>query len=258
MNFKTEYAIKIITKQSTLDMEDKLKRELTIMNKIKQNSYCVSLRDISQSEYHIYIVMEYCQIGDLFQFKQKYPSLTESKQFIKDILCAIEYLHGQNIVHRDIKPENIFVSRSSTNKEYSFKLGDFGEAECLQDNRVSTLRGTPQFMAPELLLSEGKPVAAKETDLWSFGGTVYTYFTDTLLWQVQEGQDSYLEGLKKAVQKAHGVVDCSDITSPTLVDFLQRMLQVEPSNRATPQELQQHPFLSDQEVITEEEEDLGI
>ena len=76
-----------------------------------------------------------------------------------------EYLHSKNIVYRDLKPENILIAVDGY-----LKLTDFGFAKFLTDGRTYTLCGTPEYLAPEILLNKGH---GKPVDWWTLGILIY-------------------------------------------------------------------------------------
>ena len=75
-----------------------------------------------------------------------------------------EYMHGMDIIYRDLKPENLLVSGDGY-----LKLTDFGFAKIVK-GRTYTLCGTPEYIAPEILLNKGH---GKPVDWWTFGCILY-------------------------------------------------------------------------------------
>ena len=80
------------------------------------------------------------------------------------MVLALEYLHSYCIAYRDLKPENILISHIGY-----LKLGDFGFAKIVKD-RTFTICGTPDYIAPEVLISKGHNAAV---DWWSLGVLIY-------------------------------------------------------------------------------------
>ena len=137
------------------------------------NQYEV-INDDSNSK--LYIVMEYCDGGDLDQLIQKsnFNKTRIDENFIWKILIqtlkALNYIHNEkNILHRDIKPSNIFLY-----KNYNIKLGDFGLSRKFYNEYAKTIIGTPLYMSPELL--ERKPYNEK-ADIWALGCSLYELST---------------------------------------------------------------------------------
>src|SRR5690242_20627910 len=83
-------------------------------------------------------------------------------------VCSMfEYLHSKNIIYRDLKPENILIDKTGY-----LKLTDFGFAKVCE-GRTYTLCGTPEYLAPEILLNKGKKFLmlghGKPVDWWTLG-----------------------------------------------------------------------------------------
>jgi len=87
--------------------------------------------------------------------------------YASELLCALQYLHLNNILYRDLKPENILIDKNG-----DIVLIDFGFAKRLKsDDKTFTLCGTPEYMAPEVLeRANGYGIPA---DYWAFGVLIY-------------------------------------------------------------------------------------
>ncbi len=81
---------------------------------------------------------------------------------------ALKYLHNSNIAYRDLKPENVILGKNGY-----LKLVDFGFSKVIQ-NRTFTVCGTPEYMAPEIILKEGHD---KACDLWALGIFIFEMLT---------------------------------------------------------------------------------
>jgi serine/threonine protein kinase len=116
-----------------------------------------------QDETFIYFLFEYICGGELFSFlrQQIRFSVDSVKFYACQMVLAIEFLHGKDIVYRDIKPENILIDRKG-----NLKLTDFGFAKVLT-GKTYTMCGTPEYMAPEVIMKgDGYDFLA---DWWSLG-----------------------------------------------------------------------------------------
>ena len=130
------------------------------------------------------------------------------------MFLAIEYLHSMGIVHRDIKPENILITKGG-----SLKLVDFGFSKVVED-KTWTLCGTPEYIAPEVLLSKGH---GRGVDYWSFGILLfemlagYPPFWDkdpfAIYDKILQGSISYPRHFDMKVKALLGNLINSDITS---------------------------------------------
>ncbi|KAA6379638.1 MAG: putative MAP kinase kinase skh1/pek1, partial [Streblomastix strix] len=122
-----------------------------------------------------YLVLEYCENGDLRQYIQNMQNsgteISDAKAFelIRQVTLALNQLHMNRIIHGDIKPENILLTQ-----DFQIKLSDFGLTRKLQEGREYTTNhgGTTYYLAPELLHSQsarGKKMKTIAADIWSFG-----------------------------------------------------------------------------------------
>lgn len=121
--------------------------------------------------YH-FIVMEYCDLGNLMQYQSKIPQrvfgFAEALRILHQVMKGVEAIHNRNIIHRDLKCENIFLQRNK-NKGFTCKIGDFGFAKVVE-NTTKTSCGTIYFMAPEVI--EHRPYD-RQADIWSIGVIFY-------------------------------------------------------------------------------------
>lgn len=112
--------------------------------------------------------MECVTGGELFTHLRRARRFTEdqAKFYAAQIASVFKYIHSKNIIHRDLKPENILISRNGY-----CKLTDFGFAKTLQPgDRTYTLCGTPEYIAPEVLLNKGH---GKAVDWWTLGILIF-------------------------------------------------------------------------------------
>lgn len=162
------FAMKILKKSDL--MANKL-LEATILEKnILQKTnhpFIVHLNYAFQTSHKIYLVMEYLPGGDFYQFLRKNVRLKEDVAcfYISEVILGLDYLHKEmNIIYRDLKPENILISASG-----HIKLTDFGLSK-QTDGKTYTFAGTPEYLAPEILLETGQ---TKALDWWSVGILLY-------------------------------------------------------------------------------------
>ena len=102
----------------------KIWREIEIMKKIENHKNIIKLYQVLQTENHLYLVTDFCEGGELFDFLIINGRLKENqaRRLFKQILDAIEYLHQNEICHRDLKAENLLLS----DDKKTIKVADFG------------------------------------------------------------------------------------------------------------------------------------
>lgn len=165
-------AIKCLTKKTAVDeagydtaIDDK-SEELVLHHRLGRHPNIVSLLHSFETEAHMYLVLEFCQQGDLYEAIRvdQGPLETEHvRRFMMQLVDAVAYCHSKGVYHRDIKPENIFLS-----KDGSMKLGDFGLATT-DKWTFETSVGSDRYMSPEQYDSAGAGYSPAQADIWAIG-----------------------------------------------------------------------------------------
>ncbi len=130
------------------------------------HSYIVKIFEYFETDNSIFIVMEYLEGKELFEFLvKKSVRITEKLvcKVAKQVLSALNYLHTQGIIHGDIKSENILFNGKN------ISLIDFGTAKEIDNIKVKETQGTPSYIAPEVYNS----VIINKNDIWSLGVLIY-------------------------------------------------------------------------------------
>ncbi|MEE6472328.1 hypothetical protein FKM82_009576 [Ascaphus truei] len=146
-------------------------KEVTLLAKMKHPNI-VTLFTSIEEKYKLYIVMEYCDGGDLMRrINMQRGVLFEEDQILSwfvQISLGLKHIHDRKVLHRDIKAQNIFLANNGT----LAKLGDFGIARMLNNTMelARTCVGTPYYLSPEIC--ENRPYNNK-TDVWSLGCVLY-------------------------------------------------------------------------------------
>ena len=168
------YACKKLSKLN-IDNLVKFQREIKILIKADHPNI-IKLYEIFQSQNSLYLVMEECHGGELFdkilkhmENGEKY-SEKEAAKIIQQIMSGIEYCHNNGIVHRDIKPENLLYLNEGDEKNNPLKIIDFGLSQDLNLKKVlSSKVGTAYYVSPEILAGK----YTKKCDVWSAGVILY-------------------------------------------------------------------------------------
>ncbi|XP_024386827.1 CBL-interacting serine/threonine-protein kinase 9 [Physcomitrium patens] len=166
-------AIKILDKEKILrhKMVEQIKREISTMKLVK-HPYVVQLLEVMASRTKIYIVLEYVTGGELFNkiAQQGRLSEDEARKYFQQLIDAVDYCHSRQVYHRDLKPENLLLDSKG-----NLKISDFGLSALPQqfreDGLLHTTCGTPNYVAPEVIMDKGYSGAT--ADLWSCGVILY-------------------------------------------------------------------------------------
>jgi serine/threonine protein kinase len=165
-------AIKCLTKRSAaseIDISfavDERSEELACHARLGSHANIVSLIHSFETEAHIYIVLEFCSRGDLYEAIRTGTGPLETehvRQFMLQLVDAVAYIHDKGMYHRDIKPENIFLTQSG-----EMKLGDFGLATS-ENWTYETTVGSDRYMSPEQYDSAGNGYSPEKADIWAIG-----------------------------------------------------------------------------------------
>ncbi|KAK1416971.1 hypothetical protein QVD17_26091 [Tagetes erecta] len=192
----------------------------------------------AREESSLNIFLEFVPGGSISSLLGKFGSFPESviRMYTKQILLGLEYLHKNGIMHRDIKGANILVDNKG-----QIKLADFGASKKVVELATMTgaksMKGTPYWMAPEVILQTGHSFSA---DIWSVGCTVIEMATGKPPWSQQYQEVAALFHI--GTTKAHPPIP--DHLSADAKDFLLKCLQKEPDLRPNASELLQHPFVT--------------
>ena len=243
--------------RSYTDKEENYKRlanEISVMQKIRHPNI-VGLIDLKKTKSHCYLVMEFCNGGDLTGCLRKYmeahrkPFSEEIVQYLmRQIVSGLDALHSRNILHRDLKLDNILICFNSDNDKKSLnllranaKITDFGFATYLKQGLATTVLGTPCNMDPSLLnnmetrtRNEGYD---QKADIWSLGTLCYEMLVGRTPFSGNSMQDLF-----KKVKIGNYALPTS--LSREVVFFIEGMLQQDPKKRLSCKELLNHDFLT--------------
>ncbi|KAL1366270.1 hypothetical protein AAHE18_03G346200 [Arachis hypogaea] len=207
-----------------------LRQEISLLSRF-QHENIVRYFGTQEDQSSLYIFLELVPKGSLLSLYQKY-SLNDShvSAYTRQILHGLKYLHNQNVIHRDIKCANILVDVSG-----SVKLADFGLAKATEN--VKSSKGSPYWMAPEVVNLKNDDGYGLAADIWSLGCTVLEML-------IGKRPYSDLEGVQALFRIGRGEPPpIPETLSKDARDFILECLQVNPSKRPTAAQLLEHPFL---------------
>ncbi|KAI8636476.1 kinase-like domain-containing protein [Parasitella parasitica] len=247
-------AIKCVKRSKlTKKLLENLESEISILTRIRHDNI-VGLIECQKTEAHIYLVMEYCTMGDLSHYIKEIRSDKSIKNtagglpervvrhFLKQLANALQFLRSQNLIHRDIKPQNLLLTPSNTHSDDLpvLKVADFGFARFLPNASLAdTLCGSPLYMGPEIL--SYKKYDAK-ADLWSVGAVLYEMVTGRPPFRAQ----NHIELLKK-IQENNDKIQFPDerhsdiVIGSDLKDLIRKLLKKNPVERSSFEEFFNHP-----------------
>ncbi|RUP49967.1 kinase-like domain-containing protein [Jimgerdemannia flammicorona] len=200
----------------------------------------VSFIDFYSNDETYWIIMEYVSGGDLNKYfdMKPVPEESEVKHLTRQICEAVQYMHERGFVHRDIKPDNILLASRDRGL---VKLSDLGLAKFIgtDGTLLKTKCGTPAYLAPEIQNHTEEKPYSKAVDLWSLGVVVYQMIARKMPYECST-QYALIDAI------IQGDLDLTPFTKGGYtVDFVTRLLEVDPKQRMTANEALKHPWLMD-------------
>lgn len=209
-----------------------IEREIIIM-KLISHPNIMGLYDVWENKNDLYLILEYIEGGELFDYLIKRGRLLEVEaiNYFRQIIHGIGYLHQFNICHRDLKPENLLLDFDK-----KIKIADFGMAALEVDEKLlETSCGSPHYASPEIVA--GKNYHGAPSDIWSCGIILFALLTGHLPFD-----DENIRKLLMKVQNGRFIMP-TDL-SWEAKDLISKMLQVNPDDRITIEGILRHPLLT--------------
>ncbi|TRY81748.1 hypothetical protein DNTS_031661 [Danionella cerebrum] len=229
-------AIKIVDRiKAPQDFVKKfLPRELAVLKRVNHENIIQMHEFIEVAGKQLCIVMEAASKDLLQKIEEvKRIQMDQCKSMFSQMTSAVNYLHQMNIVHRDLKCENILLT-----SDEQVKITDFGFARFVEDpSELSrTFCGSRAYAPPEVIM--GTPYEPKKFDVWSIGVVLYVMVTGTMPYD----DDGSLKQLLKCQKMPLSYSDDAGVEDlcKTFIGFL---LQTNPAERPTIQQVAQHPWL---------------
>ncbi|KAM4771783.1 rho-associated protein kinase 2 isoform 2-T2 [Rhinophrynus dorsalis] len=169
-NSQKVYAMKLLSKFEMIKRSDSafFWEERDIMA-FANSPWVVQLFCAFQDDKYLYMVMEYMPGGDLVNLMSNYDVPEKwAKFYTAEVVLALDAIHSMGLIHRDVKPDNMLLD-----KHGHLKLADFGT--CMKMDKTGMVRcdtavGTPDYISPEVLKSQGGDgYYGRECDWWSVG-----------------------------------------------------------------------------------------
>ncbi|KAI1166887.1 hypothetical protein F5B18DRAFT_604613 [Nemania serpens] len=249
---RKKYALKIVKSKMPSKMEQKFQTELQIHSKMRHQNIVQFLRAFSFDSC-TYLVLELCPNGSLMDMVKRRKGLTEPEVrfYSIQIAGAIKYMHAKGVIHRDLKMGNIFLD-----KNMNAKIGDFGLAALLvtgkdmQTIRRTTLCGTPNYIAPEIL-EKGKKGHDHMVDIWSLGIIMFAMLTSKPPFQSSTTDEIYRRARNRDYEWPTAG-SANQFISEEAKDIVATMLE-DADKRPDPDAIVQHRFFSSGYVPTSSE-----
>ncbi|KAK7396788.1 hypothetical protein VNO78_17947 [Psophocarpus tetragonolobus] len=234
-----KYACKSIPKVKLVtddDVED-VRREIEIMHHLEGCPNVISIKGAYEDAVAVYVVMELCKGGELFQRIVEKGHYTERKAatLARTIVTVVEGCHSRGVMHRDLKPENFLFLHH--NEHSTLKAIDFGLSIFFKPGDIFTdVVGSPFYIAPEVLKRHYGP----EADVWSAGVIIYALLSGALPFWGESEKEIFRDVL-------HGDLDLSSDPWPNISesakDLVRKMLDRDPRKRITAHEVLRHPWI---------------
>ncbi|RDW70169.1 map kinase kinase [Coleophoma crateriformis] len=248
---KTVFALKIITTNPDPDVKKQIVRELGFNKDCASQHICRYYGAfVEPSTATISIAMEFCEGGSLdsiYREVKKLGGRTGEKvlgKVAEGVLNGLTYLHGKKIIHRDIKPSNILLCRDG-----QVKLCDFGvSGEFGTKGDANTFIGTSYYMAPERITGQSYTITS---DVWSTGVTLlevaqhrFPFPADGTEMQPRAGLIDLLTYIvRQPIPKLKDEPEAGIKWSDNFKYFIECCLEKEPSRRASPWRMLEHPWM---------------
>ncbi|CAI0549453.1 unnamed protein product, partial [Linum tenue] len=236
---KEALACKSISKRklrTAVDIED-VRREVAIMASLPDHPNIVKLRATYEDYENVHLVMELCEGGELFDriVARGHYSERAAASVTRTVAEVVRMCHVNGVMHRDLKPENFLFANKKENSP--LKAIDFGLSVFFKPGEIFTeIVGSPYYMAPEVLKRNYGP----EVDVWSAGVILYILLCGVPpFWAESE------QGVALAILR--GNLDFKREPWPQISEsarsLVRQMLDPDPSNRLTAQQVLDHPWI---------------
>ena len=241
------YAIKHIKKEKVLQAKEKIDiiyREIEIQRSLIHPNI-IRLYSYKEDKDNFYLIMEYAKKGNLLSKIRKEGKLNENEAFkiFIQVCSSILFLHSNGYAHRDIKPENILIDENN-----NIKLCDFGLCANVNDGQRTTICGTYEYIAPEIIKEQPYD---QSIDIWSLGILLYEMLHGYSPFRSLDNKndDEYQKEIFKNIMDYKYNIDDKLFLSKECVDMIHKLLEFNCKNRIRIFEIFLHPWVKKFEKI---------
>lgn len=248
-------AVKIIKRNRLKERaEVLLRREVAHHEKLRHPNI-VRLHTWIKCPSEYFLVMEYCEAGDLLHYLNERGLLLddEARRLFAQLMDGVRFCHGLGIFHRDLKLENLMLTRGGSvggtgdcdGSTISLKIADFGLSDLSPIGLSETYCGSPLYAAPELL-DGGRERAgydASRSDVWSCGVILYALLASALPFDAADMRQLY-----RLVTRAVPHSPIPSARGEAAAELVSLLLSREPHERPTAAEARAHRWLSEVEA----------
>ena len=233
------YCIKVIEKSGIIQQKlvDQMNREIEIMY-ILNHPHCLRLKNHFEDDQNFYLVMPLAHKGQLYKILRKFKKFDEktTAQILRETISALQYLHSFKppIIHRDIKPENLLLNNGGR-----VLLADFGWSNFADGDVRKTFCGTPEYIAPEMLLKKGHDT---RVDIWSVGVLMFELLAGYSPFVAKNNQDLYTNIKKLKIQWPKDM-------PPLAKNLIGKILRLNPTERISLEEILNHQWFKQTKQI---------
>jgi len=227
------YAMKVLNKKTIIERNEieHTKSEKSILAMI-DHPFLMKLHFSFQTTDKLYLVMDFINGGEMYFHLQRDGAFNgeRARFYAAEVVLALEYMHTNGIIYRDLKPENILIDIDG-----HLKITDFGlSKEGMNDTaRTDTFCGTPEYLAPEIILGNTYTFAI---DWWSLGSLIYEMVTGLPPFYDEDVQIMYTNKMTHPISFPNNLDDQTK-------DIITRFLDKNPETRLkNPNDIRAHPF----------------
>lgn len=223
-------AVKILERERIKEIADvqRVAREIHILKRV-QHPHIIQLYEIIETPRQLFLIMEYCNGGELFDHIVECGRVPESDawRFMHQILSGVEQIHKINVVHRDLKPENLLLAKGN-----NIKIVDFGLSNIYKDDQLlKTACGSPCYAPPEMIA--GHWYVPSCCDVWSCGVIMFALVCGYLPFEDTNTRELYSKILNADYRTPKFV-------SPRAKHLIGAMLTIDPESRITIAGIREH------------------